>query len=754
MCVSLLAAAAAAAAPRAEADRIQPRALQPPSAGSALRGAAAANMTTLLGLSDVAATPLPPAYFISLESEAEFRGARMLHALDGVRTADGHEKLTRVTAWTEEHARACVEAGNCKLEEPAIVTNGEELSDDVATNHMEKKFTYGEIACSLSHLRAIATAWADGVQTALIVEDDISFEYLPAWPLSLQQLALRAPANWEILQLYTSNWKLYEERAALPDALRWEPSQLFVPWGVGDESRIDDDGALHADTTQRRVALGGWSSANHTLGDSEKYRPWSTMAYMINRAGMEKVLRRAGYVPASLLDAPGFSPDQMRTRKEWRGDDGVFTRAVPQPGGRGGQKAVTIPLPIVADGWLYQSASTYWVSYPMFGWLSFSASAIQRGKLGLDSTDARSAEQAEKFYQGLRGGASKPPADPLSIAVVATVFAADQPRHLANVEAIVGASAPSSTPSAGGQVLLAAKRKRDGARRKVRWTYAVNAMDNDLGVWSRAAFTSKGIFLMAQASGRRNNTFESRLISQLPLVDALLYSVATDYVWLIDGDISFKPTDIPGLEALLAAKGDDRVLAAQPAIDAAPDKPKTSSGGDQFFKPLNGAVAKEVRARCGLHLLPTPLVEIQAPLLASSFLAWHMPELRFVAAMQAKEQSAWGPDMLWCGAATRYATIATPPPGCSAAPLPCAVLPVSVLHDDTDSIVHQANVTNELRLQRGQRVRDTLKHSRDYVAIDHVNEWWDGVASDCERLKRRDAFGAYREFSMARGDVV
>ena len=370
------------------------------------------------------------------------------------------------------------------------------------------------------------------------------------------------------------------------------------------------------------------------------------MAYMINRAGMEKVLRRAGYVPASLLDAPGFSPDQMRTRKEWRGDDGVFTRAVPHPGGHGGQQTVTIPLPIVADGWLYQSASSYWVSYPMFGWLSFSASAIQRGKLGLDSTDAQSNEQAEKFYEGLRGGASKPPADPLSIAVVATVFAADQPRHLANVDALVGAT-PSSTPSAGGQVLLAAKRKRDGAQRKVRWTYAVNAMDNDLGVWSRTAFTSKGIFLMAQASGRRNNTFESRLISQLPLVDALLYSVATDYIWLVDGDISFKPTDIPGLEALLAAKGDDRVLAAQPAIDAAPDKPKPFAGGDQFFKPLNGGVAKEVRARCGLKLLPTPLVEIQAPVLASSFLAWHMPELRFVAAMQAKEQSAWGPDMLW-----------------------------------------------------------------------------------------------------------
>ena len=265
--------------------------------------------------------------------------------------------MTAVSAWTKEDAAWCVSSEHCDK-------NGGGMQSV-------------EVASTLSHLKAVATAWADGVQTALIVEDDISFEYLSAWPLSLQQLALRAPANWEILQLYTSNWKLYEERAALPDALRWEPSQLFVPWGVGDESRIDAVGAVHADTTQRRVALGGWSSANHTLGDSEKYRPWSTMAYMINRAGMEKVLRRAGYVPASLLDAPGFSPDQMRTRKEeWRGADGVFTRAVPHPGGHGGKQTVTIPLPIIADGWLYQSASSYWVSYPMFGWLSVSSSAI------------------------------------------------------------------------------------------------------------------------------------------------------------------------------------------------------------------------------------------------------------------------------------------------------------------------------------------------------------------------------------------
>ena len=125
-----------------------------------------------------------------------------------------------------------------------------ELSDKVDMNHWEKKFHHGELACSLSHLRAIATAWADGVQTALIVEDDISFEYLPAWPLSLQQLALRAPANWEILQLYTSRAKLYKEKAELPYRQRWEPSQLFVRWGVGNESRIAADGILRESATE------------------------------------------------------------------------------------------------------------------------------------------------------------------------------------------------------------------------------------------------------------------------------------------------------------------------------------------------------------------------------------------------------------------------------------------------------------------------------------------------------------------------
>ena len=243
---------------------------------------------------------------------------------------------------------------------------------------------------------------------------------------------------------------------------------------------------------------------------------------------------------------------------------------------------------------------------------------------------------------------------------------------------------------------------------------------------------------MAQASGRRNNTFESRLISQLPLVDALLYSVATDYVWLVDGDISFKPTDIPGLEALLAAKGDDRVLAAQPAIDAAPDKPKTSSGGDLSTSSCSTA---RWRRRCARAAASTccrrrsSRSRRRCSRRASSRGTCPAPLRRRDAGEGAERV---GPDMLWCGAATRYASIASPPPGCRARPLLRAPSsPSRCSGDDTEALDRTPGERDERGAAPPRQAREPRRSSspRDFVAIDHVNEWWDGVAGDCERLK-------------------
>ena len=62
-----------------------------------------------------------------------------------------------------------------------------------------------EIACSLSHLKAIYSAYKNGDKHALIMEDDIynSFEYL--WKDSIEDIIKFKPRNVECIQLHCIN---------------------------------------------------------------------------------------------------------------------------------------------------------------------------------------------------------------------------------------------------------------------------------------------------------------------------------------------------------------------------------------------------------------------------------------------------------------------------------------------------------------------------------------------------------------------
>ena len=46
----------------------------------------------------------------------------------------------------------------------------------------------GEIACTLSHLKAIRTAYMKGYNMALVLEDDVSLKYVERWKVSLSKL--------------------------------------------------------------------------------------------------------------------------------------------------------------------------------------------------------------------------------------------------------------------------------------------------------------------------------------------------------------------------------------------------------------------------------------------------------------------------------------------------------------------------------------------------------------------------------------
>ena len=127
--------------------------------------------TTELAAADGSPTPrhhLPPTYRIAEDGESNSMDLPQAN-------------ITAVPAWTKADAAWCVSSEHCD-------ENGGGMQSV-------------EVASTLSHLKAVATAWADGVQTALIVEGDASFAHVDAWPLSLQQLASRAPADWDALVL-------------------------------------------------------------------------------------------------------------------------------------------------------------------------------------------------------------------------------------------------------------------------------------------------------------------------------------------------------------------------------------------------------------------------------------------------------------------------------------------------------------------------------------------------------------------------
>ena len=76
-----------------------------------------------------------------------------------------------------------------------------------------KSLTNEELSCSLSHLKAIHTAYHAKLKYALIMEDDIYFMKHPDW----KALINSAPRNWEILQLFTFDTSVYNK-----DELTWE----------------------------------------------------------------------------------------------------------------------------------------------------------------------------------------------------------------------------------------------------------------------------------------------------------------------------------------------------------------------------------------------------------------------------------------------------------------------------------------------------------------------------------------------------
>lgn len=61
-----------------------------------------------------------------------------------------------------------------------------------------------EIAIILSHMKALNKIIENNWEIAIIMEDDLSFQYIPNWNDKITKIITNAPSNWKILKLHTS----------------------------------------------------------------------------------------------------------------------------------------------------------------------------------------------------------------------------------------------------------------------------------------------------------------------------------------------------------------------------------------------------------------------------------------------------------------------------------------------------------------------------------------------------------------------
>lgn len=106
--------------------------------------------------------------------------------------------------------------------------------------------TVYEKGCTMSHLKAIKTAYDAGEKIAFISEDDIRFDHIDKWEMMFSNIVANSPVDWEIIKLHCNNTK------HIANMINNKNTSMYQKWSINS---------------------------------------FSTGAYIINRHGMEKILK-------------------------------------------------------------------------------------------------------------------------------------------------------------------------------------------------------------------------------------------------------------------------------------------------------------------------------------------------------------------------------------------------------------------------------------------------------------------------------
>jgi GR25 family glycosyltransferase involved in LPS biosynthesis len=128
----------------------------------------------------------------------------------------------------------------------------------------ERPISNGELGCTLSHLETIYQAYIDNQELAIIMEDDAYLGFIPLWNNTLHDMCNNLPNRWELLQLFTIT-KMCNRKIL--------KSGRFIP-------------------------------INSMM--SNKIRCASTLAYLINRRGMLRILRAVSILSTGIYHLPNL----------------------------------------------------------------------------------------------------------------------------------------------------------------------------------------------------------------------------------------------------------------------------------------------------------------------------------------------------------------------------------------------------------------------------------------------------------------
>lgn len=144
--------------------------------------------------------------------------------------------------------------------------DGSKLNPNIYNNKINKHISYNlknfegtirrgnpssVIGCLLSHIKTILLINEKDYDYAVVLEDDMDFQYYPKWNTTIETIINEAPNDWDIIKLFSLN-----------------------------ESKLNEDVDLFKKEIKYRK-----------LPQSDIESEWSTGCYIINKRGISKILK-------------------------------------------------------------------------------------------------------------------------------------------------------------------------------------------------------------------------------------------------------------------------------------------------------------------------------------------------------------------------------------------------------------------------------------------------------------------------------